>query len=56
MSDLMNERAADQGADAAAPEDEAVEESPMAVWTSVGLFVAVVVLGSGCIGFQMFLQ
>lgn len=37
-------------------ETEEVEESPRAVWASVGLFVAVVVLGSGCIGLQMFLN
>lgn len=46
MSDLLEEPV----------EAEEIEESPRAVWASVGLFVAVVVLGSGCIGLQMFLS
>lgn len=45
MSELVNEPV----------ETEEAEESPRAVWASVGLFVGVVVLGSGCIGFQLFM-
>ncbi len=30
------------------------EESPRAVWASVGMFVLLAVLGSSCIGLQIF--